>query len=79
MAAPFFPTAGVLELHHDNKEDAPSGTAMQTVRAMSKASDDWAPDPTQDEVLPGARGGKGPGGIPVHSIRLRGSRHIGRS
>ena len=72
MAAPFFPTAEVIELHHDNKVDAPSGTAMQTVRAMSEASDSWAPDPTRDEVLPGARGGKGPGGIPVHSVRLRG-------
>lgn len=72
LAAPFFPTAEVIELHHDNKVDAPSGTAMQTVRAMAAASHDWAPDPTQDEVLPGARGGKGPGGIPVHSVRLRG-------
>ena len=72
LAAPFFPTAEVIELHHDNKVDAPSGTAMQTARAMAAASGDWAPDPTQDEVLPGARGGKGPGGIPVHSVRLRG-------
>lgn len=72
LAAPFFPTAEVIELHHDNKVDAPSGTAMQTVRAMAEASDDWGPDPTRDEVVPGARGGKGPGGIPVHSVRLRG-------
>ena len=72
LAAPFFPTAEVIELHHDNKVDAPSGTAMQTVRAMADASDNWGPDPTRDEVVPGARGGKGPGGIPVHSVRLRG-------
>lgn len=72
LAAPFFPTAEVIELHHDNKVDAPSGTAMQTVRAMAEASDDWGPDPTRDEVVPGARGGKGPGSIPVHSVRLRG-------
>ena len=72
MAAPFFPTAEVIELHHDNKVDAPSGTAMQTARAMAAASSDWAPDPTRDEVLSGARGGAGPGGIPVHSVRLRG-------
>ncbi len=72
IAAPFFPTAEVIELHHDNKVDAPSGTAMQTVRKMAEASDDWAPDPTRDEVLPGARGGKGPAQIPVHSVRLRG-------
>ena len=72
IAAPFFPTAEVIELHHDNKVDAPSGTAMATVRKMAEASDDWAPDPTRDEVLPGARGGKGPAAIPVHSVRLRG-------
>ena len=72
LAAPFFPTAEVIELHHDNKVDAPSGTAMQTARAMAEASDDWGADPTRDEVVPGARGGRGPGGIPVHSVRLRG-------
>ncbi|WP_419920648.1 4-hydroxy-tetrahydrodipicolinate reductase [Candidatus Poriferisodalis sp.] len=72
IAAPFFPTAEVIELHHDNKVDAPSGTAMATVRKMAEASDDWAPDPTRDEVLPGARGGKGTAQIPVHSVRLRG-------
>ena len=72
IAAPFFPTAEVIELHHDLKVDAPSGTAMATVRKMAEASDDWAPDPTRDEVLPGARGGKGPAAIPVHSVRLRG-------
>ncbi len=39
---------------------------------MAAASSEWAPDPTQDEVVPGARGGKGPGGIPIHSVRLSG-------
>jgi 4-hydroxy-tetrahydrodipicolinate reductase len=39
---------------------------------MAEASSDWAPDPTEREVVPGARGGKGPAGIPVHSVRLRG-------
>jgi 4-hydroxy-tetrahydrodipicolinate reductase len=72
MAAPFFETAEVIELHHDQKVDAPSGTAMNTIERMAEASSDWAPDPTQSEVVPGARGGKGPGGIPVHSVRLRG-------
>jgi 4-hydroxy-tetrahydrodipicolinate reductase len=72
LAAPWFETAEVIELHHDQKVDAPSGTAMLTVQRMAEASDDWAPDPTQDEVVAGARGGRGPGGIPVHSVRLRG-------
>jgi 4-hydroxy-tetrahydrodipicolinate reductase len=72
MAAPFFETAEIIELHHDQKIDAPSGTAMHTLRRMAAASDDWAPDPTKSEVVAGARGGKGPGGITVHSVRLRG-------
>jgi 4-hydroxy-tetrahydrodipicolinate reductase len=72
QAAPFFETAEVIELHHDGKIDAPSGTAMTTIQRMAAASPDWAPDPTEREVVAGARGGKGPGGIPVHSVRLRG-------
>ena len=39
---------------------------------MAAASSDWAPDPTQQEPVPGARGGKGAGGIPIHAVRLRG-------
>lgn len=72
MAAPWFETAEVIELHHDQKVDAPSGTAMLTVERMAAASGEWAPDPTEREVLTGARGAKGPAGIPVHSVRLRG-------
>ncbi len=72
IAAPYFETAEIVELHHDQKLDAPSGTAMLTAERMAAASSDWAPDPTTTEVVPGARGGRGPGGIPVHSLRLRG-------
>jgi 4-hydroxy-tetrahydrodipicolinate reductase len=72
VAAPWFDSAEVIELHHDQKLDAPSGTAMLTVERMAAASERWAPDPTSKEVLPGARGAKGPAGIPVHSVRLRG-------
>ena len=72
MAAPFFPTAEIIELHHDGKVDAPSGTAMRTMERMTEASDEWGEDPTQEEVLPGARGATGPSGINVHSVRLRG-------
>jgi 4-hydroxy-tetrahydrodipicolinate reductase len=72
LAAPFFETAEVIELHHDGKTDAPSGTAMSTARRMANASPDWAPDPTTREVVAGARGGPGPAGIHVHSVRLRG-------
>ena len=52
LAAPYFETAEIIELHHDAKVDAPSGTAMVTAERMAAASDDWAarPDP--------ARGGR---------------------
>ena len=72
MAAPFFETAEIIELHHDQKVDAPSGTAMSTVERMAAASDQWAADPTTTETVPGARGARGPAGITVHSVRLRG-------
>ena len=45
---------------------------MMTAERMAAASDDWAKDPTKKEVAKGARGGKGPAGIRVHSVRLRG-------
>jgi 4-hydroxy-tetrahydrodipicolinate reductase len=72
LAAPWFDSAEVIELHHDRKVDAPSGTAMLTVERMATASDRWADDPTEKVVLDGARGATGPGGIHVHSVRLRG-------
>lgn len=72
LAAPFFDTAEILEFHHDNKVDSPSGTATATAERMAKASSDWAPDPTTKETIPGARGARGPAGIPVHAVRMRG-------
>jgi len=72
LAAPWFDSAEIIELHHDAKIDAPSGTAMLTAERMAAASGSWGPDPTRTEVLSGARGGLGPGGIRVHSVRLRG-------
>jgi len=72
MAAPYFETAEVIELHHDEKIDAPSGTAMLTAQRMADASGEWAADPTKKTIAEGARGGSGPGGIRIHSVRLRG-------
>ena len=72
LAAPHFSTVEVIEYHHDAKVDAPSGTAIRTVERISAASADWGDDPTQHEVVPGARGGQGPGGVKVHSVRMRG-------
>jgi 4-hydroxy-tetrahydrodipicolinate reductase len=72
LAAPYFDSAEIIELHHEHKVDAPSGTAMLTVQRMAEASGEWTPDPTTSEVVAGARGGAGPAGIRVHSVRLRG-------
>jgi 4-hydroxy-tetrahydrodipicolinate reductase len=72
LAAPWFETGEIIELHHDAKVDAPSGTAMLTAQRMAAASADWGADPTRVEVVPGARGGPGPAGIRIHSVRLRG-------
>ncbi len=72
LAAPYFDTAEIIELHHDRKVDAPSGTAVTTAQRIAAASSEWAPDPTEHEVVPGARGGLGPAGIRVHSVRMRG-------
>ena len=73
MAAPFFDTAEIIELHHDRKVDAPSGTAVKTAERMAEARGGaFDPDPTTDEVYAGARGGEGPNGIRVHWVRMRG-------
>ncbi len=72
LAAPHFESAEIIELHHENKLDAPSGTAMMTARRMADASSEWLPDPTKTDVVAGARGGDGPAGIRMHSVRLHG-------
>ena len=73
MAAPWFDTAEVVELHHTRKVDAPSGTAVTTIERMAAARDtDFDPDPTRHEIYPGARGGAGPRNIRAHSVRMQG-------
>lgn len=72
MAAPWFDTAEIIELHHDAKADAPSGTALATARRMAEASSSWSQDPTTHEAVPGSRGAMGAPGIRVHAVRMRG-------
>jgi len=72
IAAPYFDSAEIIELHHDQKVDAPSGTALHTAQRMAAASTDWTADPTTSDVLEGARGADGPAGIRIHSVRMRG-------
>ena len=71
LAAPYFESAEIIEFHHDQKIDAPSGTAMLTAQRIAGASKDWGDDPTTKVVAEGARGGV-VNGIPVHAVRLRG-------
>ena len=73
-AAKYFESAEIIELHHPNKVDAPSGTAARTADLMSKARKEAGLAPMPDATtssLDGARGAT-VGDIPVHSVRLRG-------
>ena len=72
QAARFFESAEVIELHHPQKADAPSGTAARTARLIAEARKDLPPNPDATSTgLEGARGAD-VDGIPVHSIRLAG-------
>jgi 4-hydroxy-tetrahydrodipicolinate reductase len=74
MAAPYFPSMEIIELHHPNKVDAPSGTARHTATAIAesrrKASLGPMPDATTSS-LDGARGAR-VDDVPVHSVRMSG-------
>jgi 4-hydroxy-tetrahydrodipicolinate reductase len=74
QAARFYESVEVIELHHPDKVDAPSGTAARTARLIAAARESAGagpvPDATQSDEL-GSRGGRVEG-IPVHSVRLRG-------
>ena len=71
-AAKFFDHAEIIELHHEKKVDAPSGTALATARAMLRSRDKpFAYSPTKKETLSGSRGGQ-IDGVAIHSVRLPG-------
>jgi len=76
QAARFFESAEIVELHHPNKADAPSGTARRTAELISAARSSAGlgaqPDATVESAsLDGARGAS-VGGVPVHGLRIRG-------
>src|SRR5215217_7697640 len=77
VAGRFYPAAEVIELHHQGKADAPSGTALRTARAIASARGglpvNRGPEPpgTGSESVPGVRGGEVEG-VRVHSVRLPG-------
>ena len=74
QAAKHFESVEIIELHHPNKADAPSGTAARTAELITEARKSARrpamPDATA-QSLPGARGAK-VGDVPIHSVRLRG-------
>jgi 4-hydroxy-tetrahydrodipicolinate reductase len=77
LAAQYFDSAEMIEMHHDEKIDAPSGTALLTTSRMAAAREasgagPWRGDPTVQHVVAGVRGGEGAGAIRLHSVRLRG-------
>ncbi|MER5480080.1 4-hydroxy-tetrahydrodipicolinate reductase [Streptomyces sp. NPDC002734] len=74
LAAPYFESVEVVELHHPDKADAPSGTAQRTAQLIAEARRAAGSAPMPDATataLDGARGADVEG-VPVHAIRLRG-------
>jgi 4-hydroxy-tetrahydrodipicolinate reductase len=74
VAAPFFESVEVIEMHHPDKLDAPSGTATHTAQAIAEARRHAgvAPSPdATDRALEGARGAD-VSGVRVHAVRVRG-------
>jgi 4-hydroxy-tetrahydrodipicolinate reductase len=73
-AARFYESVEVIELHHPDKADAPSGTAVRTAQMIAQARRAAGVGPAPDATataLPGARGAE-VDGVPVHAVRLRG-------
>ncbi len=78
LAAPLFDTAEIVEMHHNAKRDAPSGTALMTAQRMDAAlrshgSGSFAEDPTLSEEPARSRGLRSEGGVHIHSLRVAGT------
>lgn len=74
-AAPYFPEAEVIEFHHCNKKDAPSGTAVRTASMIAEARAPRVSEaPGRETEIEGAEGARGAlvEGVPVHSVRSMG-------
>jgi 4-hydroxy-tetrahydrodipicolinate reductase len=73
-AAKYFESAEIIELHHPNKVDAPSGTAARTAELMANSRKEAGLAPMPDATSTSLDGARGAivGDIPVHSVRLRG-------
>jgi 4-hydroxy-tetrahydrodipicolinate reductase len=73
-AAPFYESVEVVELHHPDKADAPSGTARRTAELVAAARRDAGRAPAPDATTTGLEGARGADvdGIRVHALRIRG-------
>lgn len=71
QAARVFPDVEIIELHHPNKRDAPSGTAMRTLEGIARARGVPGEQVASEESLTGSRGGE-KDGVHIHSVRLPG-------
>ncbi len=72
QAAKYFPDVEIIEKHHDNKVDAPSGTAMKTLELIKNERKEKSQGhPDEFEIIKGARGAESEG-VHVHSVRLPG-------
>ncbi|MED4581379.1 4-hydroxy-tetrahydrodipicolinate reductase [Brevibacillus choshinensis] len=72
MAAKYMPHVEIMELHHDRKLDAPSGTALKTAEMIAAVREDLKQGhPEEKEIIPGARGAEYEG-FRIHSVRLPG-------
>ena len=73
QAAKYFENAEIIELHHNQKKDAPSGTAVKTALMMSKARESFTPGNCAEvETIQGSRGGNSYSDIHIHSVRMPG-------
>jgi len=73
QASQYFDHVEIIELHHNQKADAPSGTALQTAQMLAEMGKTFNPPSVQEtEKLPGARGSHADADIRIHSIRLPG-------
>ncbi len=73
QAAKYFDNAEIIELHHNQKKDAPSGTAIKTANLMAGVKSDFALNNcAETETIQGARGGKSYSNIHIHSVRMPG-------
>lgn len=73
-AARYFESVEIVELHHPNKIDAPSGTAVRTAQLIAAARAEAGSPPQPDATVTALDGARGADvdGVPVHSVRLRG-------